>query len=146
MTTQPASAVPRKLPELEPVTGFFWTSGADGKLRIQRCGACGRWQHPPLPRCLSCHSDQMAPQPVSGRGRVKTFTINRQAWTPALAEPFVFAAIELDEQAELYVLSNVEASPESVRSGLPVEVFFEHREDVWLPLFRPLTGTETGNG
>ena len=38
----------RKLPLLEPLTEFFWTSGADGRLRIQGCGACGRLQHPPL--------------------------------------------------------------------------------------------------
>lgn len=141
-----APMVPRKLPELEPVTAFFWTSGADGKLRIQRCGACGRWQHPPLPRCLSCHSDEVAPQPVSGRGTIKTFTVNAQMWTPAITEPFVFAAIELEEQAELYVLSNVDAPPEQVRSGLPVEVFFEQREDVWLPLFRLAAGAENANG
>ncbi|MBW8783686.1 MAG: OB-fold domain-containing protein [Novosphingobium sp.] len=127
--------VPRKLPELEPLTAFFWTSGADGVLRIQRCGACGRWQHPPQPRCHVCHSEDVAPAPVSGRGTVKTFTINRQAWTPALQEPFVFAAIELAEQPELYVLSNVSGPVEAVHSGMPVQVFFERREDVWLPLF-----------
>jgi len=27
---------------------------------------------------------------------------------------------------------------EDVRVGLPVEVVFENREDVWLPLFRPV--------
>ena len=42
---------PRKLPALEPDPAFFWTSGADGHLRILRCGYCGHWQHPPLPRC-----------------------------------------------------------------------------------------------
>ncbi|MEO6091875.1 MAG: zinc ribbon domain-containing protein [Novosphingobium sp.] len=146
MTDPAAAMVPRKLPGLEPVTAFFWTSGADGRLRIQRCRACGRWQHPPLPRCLACHSDEVSPQPVSGRGRVKTFTVNTQIWTSAITEPFVFAAIELDEQAELYVLSNVEAPPEAVRGGLPVEVYFERREDVWLPLFRPVAETETANG
>ena len=79
----------------------------------------------------------MAPAPVSGRGAVKTFTVNHQAWLPGLDAPFVFAAIELAEQAELYVLSNVLAAPEAVRIGLPVAVCFEQRDDVWLPLFRP---------
>jgi uncharacterized protein len=132
-----APSPPRKLPELEPATAFFWTSGADGRLRIQRCGACGRWQHPPQPFCAACHSDDVAPQPVSGRGRVKTHTVNCQSWTPALSEPFVFAAIELLEQEELYVLSNVVAPPDRVHGGLAVEVFFEQHEDVWLPLFAP---------
>lgn len=126
----------RKLPVLDDETGFFWTSGADGRLRIQRCEGCGRWQHPPLPRCSACHEERVAPAPVSGRGVVKTFTVNHQPWLPGL-EPFVFAAIELEEQAELYVFSNVLAPVESVRIGMPVEVCFEQHDDVWLPLFRP---------
>ena len=30
----------RPLPELTPATEWFWTSGADGRLRIQRCTEC----------------------------------------------------------------------------------------------------------
>lgn len=127
----------RKLPALEEETAFFWTSGADGRLRIQRCSDCGHWQHPPLARCPACHSDAVAPQPVAGTGRVATYTVNAQAWTPAEADPFVFAAIELDEQRELYVFSNVLAPPAEVHSGLRVAVTFEQVEDVWLPLFVP---------
>ena len=129
--------VPRKLPVVDAETGFFWTGGERGQLLIQRCGDCGRWQHPPLPLCPACHGEAVEPQPVSGRGVVRTFTVNRQAWLPGLEEPFVFAAIELAEQAELYVFSNVLAPVEEVRSGQPVSVCFEQREDVWLPLFRP---------
>lgn len=127
---------PRKLPALEADSAFFWMSGADGVLRIQRCGDCGHWQHPPLAACPKCHSDAVAPQAVSGRGRVVTHTVNHQAWAGE-ADPFVFAAIELDEQAGLYVLSNVLAAPEAVAAGLRVRVQFEPHEDVWLPLFAP---------
>jgi uncharacterized OB-fold protein len=126
----------RKLPALTPETEAFWTGGKDGRLLIQRCTACGRYQHPPLPLCPVCRTETMAPSPVSGRGRIRTFTVNHQQWFPGLTEHFVFAAVELAEQAELYVFSNVLAPPEAVRSGLPVRVCFEHQEDVWLPLFR----------
>jgi uncharacterized OB-fold protein len=79
----------------------------------------------------------MAPTPVSGRGTVKTFTVNHQQWLPGLSQQFVFAAVELPEQAELYVFTNILTPPQSVRSGLPVKVCFENHDDVWLPLFRP---------
>lgn len=128
----------RQLPELEGATAWFWTSGADGVLRIQHCAACGHWQHPPLAACPKCHDRAPAPRAVSGLGRVKTFTVNAQAWQGGAADPFVFAAIELDEQAELYVLSNVMVEPAQVHSGMRVQVVFEQHEDVWLPLFRPL--------
>jgi uncharacterized protein len=133
-------SVPRKLPVLDAETGFFWTAGADGRLLIQRCAGCDRWQHPPLPLCPGCQSEQVAPAPVSGRGTVKTFTVNHQAWLPGLDAPFVFAAIELVEQSELYVFSNVIAPVEAVRIGLPVSVRFEQQDDVWLPLFEPAGG------
>ena len=141
MSAESLAPPPRKLPLLEPLSAFFWTSGADGKLRIQRCGSCGRYQHPPLAICASCTSDSVAPEVVSGRGKVKTFTINREAWLPGLEVPFVFAVVELEEQAELYLFSNVIAPPESVQIGQPVDVFFEQHEDVWLPMFHP---RETG--
>lgn len=133
-------AVERILPALEEESAFFWESGRDGVLRIQRCQSCSRWQHPPLPLCPSCHSDQVAPQPVSGRGTIKTFTINHQPWLPGMSVPFAFAAIELEEQPELYVLSNVLGPVEEVRSGMPVEVHFLQQEGVWIPLFQLLEG------
>ena len=127
--------VPRKLPALTRETAPFWTGGAQGQLLIQRCNSCGLYQHPPLPLCSACRTETVAPAVVSGKGKVKTFTVNHQAWLPGLDEPFVFAAIELDEQAELYVFSNVLGDPHAVTSGMRVAVCFEHHEDVWLPQF-----------
>jgi len=131
----------RKLPKLEPESEFFWKSGADGKLRIQRCADCGTWQHPPLPRCAACGSQAISPQAASGKGRVASYTINYESWLPGLEVPFIFAVVELAEQAELYVFTNILAPIETVRRGMPVKVEFERHEDVWLPMFRP---DETG--
>ncbi|MDE2302644.1 MAG: OB-fold domain-containing protein [Sphingomonadales bacterium] len=130
--------VPRKLPLLEAETAFFWTSGEDAKLRIRHCRACGHWQHPPLARCPKCHGADLAPEPVSGRGRVTSFTVNHQAWTSDEVQAFVFAVIELAEQKELYLFSNVLAAPEAMHIGMEVAVRFERHEDVWLPLFVPV--------
>lgn len=131
---------PRKLPVIEPETAFYWQAGEHGVLHIQRCGDCGHWQQPPWPRCTACHGENVAPQPVSGRGRVTTFTINCEPWLPGLEVPFVFAAVELEEQAELYVFTNVLAPVSEVAVGMAVEVAFERHEDVWLPMFRPAGG------
>ncbi|HEX7871749.1 MAG TPA: OB-fold domain-containing protein [Sphingobium sp.] len=127
----------RQLPLIDAETGFYWTAGETGRLHIQRCGDCGRYQHPPLPLCRACHSAAVTPQPVSGRGRIATYTVNHERWLPGLQVPFVYAAVELEEQAELYVYTNILGPVEAVKSGLPVRVEFEAVEDVWLPLFRP---------
>lgn len=129
---------PRKLPKLEPDSAFFWTCGEHGALNIQRCGDCGAWQHPPFPRCTTCCSEAVAPAPVSGKGRIASYTINREAWVPGLQVPFVYGAVELVEQAELYVFTNVLAPVDDVRVGMTVAVEFERHDDVWLPMFRPV--------
>jgi uncharacterized OB-fold protein len=78
----------------------------------------------------------VGPAPVSGRGRVVTYTINHQAWKPELAQPYVVTIIELDDQPGLRLLSNlVGLPPEHVQINMPVQVVFEQHEDVWLPLF-----------
>lgn len=135
----------RQLPALDPDVAFFWTSGADSRLRISRCEACGRYQHPPLACCPACGGKAVGPAIVSGRARVASFTINRQAWVPGLAVPFVFAAVELAEQAELYVFTNiVGCAVEEVRIGMPVEASFERQGEVFLPLFRPAGNADAG--
>jgi len=133
--------VKRKLPVIDTESGFFWTLGKTGVLHIQRCGDCGHWQHPPLPCCSCCHKENVAPQPVSGHGRVATFTINHEPWHAGMEVPFCFAAIELDEQDELYVFSNVMGPVNCVHIGLRVNVCFEQHDDIFLPLFQPLENT-----
>ena len=127
----------RKLPLLTPDTEAFWTGGKQGALMIQRCTHCGLYQHPPLPICSACRTEAVGPVAVSGKGKVKSYTVNHQPWLPGLDEPFVFAVVELDEQPELYVFSNILAPVDAVTSRMRVKVCFEHHEDVWLPMFEP---------
>ena len=129
------------LPELDQDNTFFWTSGADGRLRFLQCGDCQNYVHPPRARCAICRGENLSPQPVSGRGTVLTFTINHQPWFPGMEVPFVVAIVELDEQPGLRLTTNIiECPPEEVYIGQSVRVVFEQKEDVWLPLFEPEEG------
>ena len=86
--------------------------------------------------CPNCGSFDVAPRAVSGRGRVVTFTINRQAWTAELRAPYVVAIVELEEQADLRLLSNiVGCDPGEVAIDMPVSVTFSQIEDIWIPMF-----------
>ncbi len=143
MTALTDDRPPRRLPALEPGSAYYWTAGAEGRLLICRCGACGRYIHPPTPLCTACGDERVSPEPVSGRGRVATFTVNHQQWIPRLPVPYVIAAVELVEQAELYVLTNIVGCPaEDVRSGMEVEVVFEPHGEVFLPMFQPIAATD----
>ncbi|MCL5042106.1 MAG: Zn-ribbon domain-containing OB-fold protein [Gammaproteobacteria bacterium] len=128
--------MPRKLPALNADNRPFWQGGENHALLIHRCGACSRYFHPPSPVCPACASLEVGPQPVSGKGKVVSFTINHQPWTPELKEPFVIAIVELDEQEGLRFVTNIEDTPaEAVHIGMSVRVRFLQEEDVWLPLF-----------
>jgi len=78
----------------------------------------------------------VAPQRVSGKGVIASFTINHQPWTPELAAPFVIAIVELQEQKDLRFVTNIEDTPpDQVHIGMKVRVRFQQEDDVWLPLF-----------
>ena len=129
----------RLLPRLSDDVAFFWTSGADGVLRLLRCNNCQFFIHPPGPVCPRCLSRDLGPQAVSGRGQVATYTVNYQQWIPG-SDPYIIAWVALDEQPDVRLTTNlVEVEPDDVVIGMAVEVVFEQSEDVYLPLFRPVT-------
>ena len=126
------------MPALNERNTFFWQSGRDGKLRFFKCQACNHYIHPSAPICSKCHSRDVAPAAVSGLGQVATYTINRQAWAPGLDSPYIVAIVEMQEQEGLRLTTNiVNCTIEDIKIGMPVQVLFDHREDVWLPLFEP---------
>ena len=133
------------LPTVTPLDEHFWRGGADGRLMVLRCDVCETWLHPPTPRCRNCGATAVRPQPVSGRGRVRTYTVNHQPWFPALPPPYVIAIVGLVEQPGLQLLTRlVDCDPDEVRIGMEVRVRFEPHGDVYLPLFAPECSGETG--
>ncbi|NIO09389.1 MAG: hypothetical protein GTO40_15830, partial [Deltaproteobacteria bacterium] len=86
--------------------------------------------------CLSLQSEWV---PASGKGTVYSFVIVRESlrgWS--FDVPYVVAIVELAEGP--HMLSNVVGiSPDRVRIGMQVGVFFERvNEEITLPKFKPL--------
>jgi uncharacterized OB-fold protein len=128
----------RPLPVLTTNTREFWTGGAHGDLLIYRCQACGYYVHPATHFCPKCESRDVAPDAVSGRATIASFTVNHQQWEPELEVPYVMALVELEEQADVRLVTNIVNCPiEDVYIGMPVSVLFEQNDDVWVPLFQP---------
>jgi uncharacterized OB-fold protein len=128
----------RVLPRVTPWNEHFWRGGAQGELRFLRCTACRTFVHPPAPVCPECYGRALAPEAVSGRATVLTYTWNHQPWVPAPDHPYAIAIVELEEQPGLRLMTNiVGCTPETLSVGLPVRVVFEAHDDVWIPLFEP---------
>ena len=128
-----------------PVFVHFWIrlTSSIGKVgRMASSGSCaavnaatipsGRSHLPKLP-WRHARTDG-----VSGRGHVVTFTVNLHPWIPN-AHPYIIAIVELNEQAGLFLTSNlVGIDGDDVEIGMAVQVVFEESEGIWFPLFRPL--------
>ncbi|MEU6354390.1 OB-fold domain-containing protein [Streptomyces sp. NPDC047072] len=128
----------RPLPQLTDQNAYFWTSGADGRLRIQRCGSCTALIHPPQPVCRYCRGHDLAPQEVSGHATLIGFTVNHRFTTPGLPPSYVVAQVALEEDPRVRLTTNaVECDPDDLVLGMRMEVVFEQAGEVWLPLFRP---------
>jgi uncharacterized OB-fold protein len=125
-------------PQINDDNRAFWTGGRDGELRIVRCQDCGYYVHPPSPRCPRCLSDDVVPSPVSGRGVVYTYTVNEREWSPGLEVPYVIAIVQLDEQSDLRLMTNiVGCKPAEVAINMQVRVEFREQGDAYVPVFRP---------
>ncbi len=74
---------------------------------------------------------------MSGRGTLHTYVINHRA-APGFEAPYAIAVVELDEGPRM--MSNivgVDQTPEALVLDMALEVTFEERGDVFVPLFRP---------
>ena len=130
----------RPAPRPDDTTRFFWDAAADSRLVLQRCPSCDLFQYPPDVVCTYCQCEQLDHAELSGRGTLYTFAVVDRAFHPGFVSclPYVVALIELVEQPGLRILTNVvEADPESLAVGMPMEVRFERRGDITLPQFRP---------
>jgi len=133
------------LPQLSAANEFFWTSGRDGVMRMQRSVECGALVFPPQPICPHCRSTNLEVVDVSGRGVVVGVTVNQHQWLPEMAPPYVIALVALEEDDRVRLTTNVVGcDPESVFVGMRVEVRFEVHGDVWLPVFTPTADSEPG--
>lgn len=139
----------RLIPTPTSESSAFWTGGAHGRLMIYHCRDCEHFFHPPGPVCWRCRSVDVTPRQASGRAKVAAYTVNRQPWIPGFDPPYIVAIVELDDEPDVRLTTNViEVAESDMRVGLPVEVVFEEwpsgddNDRVWVPLFKPVDDVE----
>lgn len=129
----------RPVPVVDDDSHDFWSGGAEGQLRISACTECARLFHPPAPICPHCYSRSITSRRVSGRATVESYTVVRRPWVPGYDPPYVVARVVLAEQPDLHLLTNVVGCDvDAITTGMELEVTFEQRGDVFVPMFRPV--------
>jgi uncharacterized protein len=123
-----------------PLSVPFWEGLAREKLRLQRCDSCDSWVYYPRVRCPRCLSDRLSWHEVAPDGIVYTFSVARHPaapWFPA-DPPMVIAVVELGNGVRL-TTNIVDADPDTLAIGAEVTAVFDHRDDVTLLKFRPIS-------
>ena len=131
----------KPLPTIAGETRPYWESCRQGKLMIQKCDRCGKYQFYPRGICANCWSIDIRWVQSSGKGTVWTFTVTYQNRSPGFAEevPYVVALVELEEGVRMFT-NVVDCDPREVKIGMPVEVTFVQATDqVTVPYFKPLS-------
>lgn len=124
----------------------FWAAAARRELALPRCNHCGAFVWYPAERCRVCGGTGSTWRPVSGRGRLFSWTVVHHAFLPQFAEliPFVPALVSIDEDPAVRLVTRiVDCDPAELRVDQPVEVVFRRLTfpgvsgSVIAPLFRP---------
>jgi len=129
----------KPIPLADELSAPFWAAARERRLVVQRC-ACGYYNHPPRLVCDACLSQELKFVPVSGKGKIYSFTIMHQRDVAGFEgeAPFLNLVVELDAQPMLLMVANLPAAErERVRIGAPVETQFEDRGGgIVIPQFR----------
>jgi uncharacterized OB-fold protein len=113
-------------PAITEETEHFWAAANEGRLVVERCGACGAESFPPYGMCRSCHGRAMEPVEITGPGRVYSLTVNHQRWLPGLEVPYAIVLVEFDDHPGVRVAGRLRGcAPEDATIGMPVAVGFE---------------------
>ena len=99
----------------------FWDGLAEGRLRLQRCSACGLHQTFPQLHCRRCLSRDLAWVDAAGTGTLISYSTVHRAPSPEFADkiPYVLGIVRLDEGVQMVALLGVDHEDE-LELDLPV--------------------------
>lgn len=127
----------KRAPRPTPETQRFWDGCAAGEMWIQRCGPCAEHYFYPRPRCPRCGSADVEWTQVSGRARLYSYVINHRPMPGFESDaPYAIAVVELEEGPRMMTsIVGVPNTPEHLVLDMPLQVAFEQRGDMMIPVF-----------
>ncbi len=124
------------LPPETEVSRPFWDACKQGELQLQQCQSCDRLQFYPRTICSHCGGRELLWRPVSGRGKLASYTIVQRGISRAYEAPYYVVLVDLEEGVRM-MSSLVECEPGAAEVGAKVEVLFQDwGEGHVLPVFR----------
>jgi|SRR5579884_2142412 uncharacterized OB-fold protein len=137
MTSEYRKPLPNPLHR--PASQPFWEAAKRHELVMPRCRRCDRLFFYPREVCPVCLQSDIDWVPVTGRGRLHSYTVIYQPANPNFRGdvPYVYALVQLEEGTRM--ISNVVGCrPEDVRIDMPLVAEFDDvTPEVTLVKFRP---------
>lgn len=137
-------ATPRPVRVMDPFAEEFWAFTQEREFRIQRCTACGKLRWPAAAICDRCLSPEYEWAPLSGKGRVLSWTVFHREYFAEYPAPHTALAVELDEGPIFISCMPPEFEEAELADGTPVELTWLDGEDRFgayqLPAFKPVAG------
>ncbi|MER5671064.1 Zn-ribbon domain-containing OB-fold protein [Pseudonocardia alni] len=105
-------------PDIDIDTAGWWTSLADGELRIPHCTECDHAFFPPMPTCPHCGSGAVQQRLSTGEGEVYSWIVVHVALDPLFRDesPYTIVAVDMAEGARIF--GRIACGP--VTAGMPV--------------------------
>lgn len=131
---------PKPLPVVTEVNRPFWDGCREGKLLLQLCEQCHKYQFYPRLYCMHCGTTKLEWVEASGRGRIYSYTVIHRNKTPEFVQdvPYNVVIVELEEGPRM-MANVVESDAAQLRVDLPVTVVFDRvNDEISLPRFKPI--------
>ncbi|MBB4134245.1 Zn-ribbon domain-containing OB-fold protein [Gordonia humi] len=119
----------------DPDTAPFWAAAREERLVIKYCEECDRPIHLPRAYCPVCRRRSDVWRDASGSGRVYSWTIVEHQVHPGYPTPYTSVLVELADHRSVRLLGSLPGRVPLV-GGEPVQVWFEHLENVTIPQWR----------
>jgi uncharacterized OB-fold protein len=127
----------KPVPHPDRESQHYWDGAAEGKLRLQRCTACGKFRNYPQLVCPDCYSLDVEWVEASGQATVHSWTVAHHAFLPAFKADLPYALVIVDLKEGPRTMGRLDPSARAqLRVGLPVRLTFERNaEGTPLPVF-----------
>ncbi len=130
----------RILPVPDETSKPFWEAAARHVLKLPRCSKCAAYSLPPDITCPSCHTlePDFSYEEVSGRGKVRSWTVVRHSFLRGFKLPFVLLDVQLDDQPGVRLIGQLLDGPDTpIHLGDAVAIAFEDvAAGIAIPAFR----------
>jgi len=131
-----ARGLPQPAPQPDGLDKPFYEGARAGKLVLQCCNACGKFQWGPEWICHHCRSFDLGWKEVPGEGVIYSYERVWHPVHPALKEqgPYVVVLVELPHANNVRMVGNLLGDATApVAIGTRVRAVFEQHEDVEKP-------------